>query len=122
MTKKQSKKPAPRRRRADSEPRLTQGERLIRLEEGVRAIEMSQKMEIQQLVRTVESLRVDVHSLSEKIEEQQHGRDGKPGTLIKLDRLEQSMAQARTVVRLMGGAVVTLVVGAVWAVLTGGSL
>ena len=118
-TRKTTKKASPKKRRSDSNPAPTQTERLIRLEEGLKAVEQNQTNQLQQVDQTLQGIRNDIRALYTRVEEQQYGRDGKPGAIIKLDRLEQSMAQAKLVVRLMGGALATLVVGAAWAALSG---
>lgn len=114
-----AKKPtSPRRRASDQPGRVTQTERLVRLEEGLGVLRDNQTAELQGVAKSLDGIRTDLKGLRTEIHSQQYGKDGKPGSVIKLDRLEQSMAQAKLVVRLMGGALITLVLGTAWAILT----
>ncbi len=47
------------------------------------------------------------------------GSNGSPGILVRLDRVEQSQERTRWVTRAILGAVVTLIVGGFYAILTG---
>lgn len=53
-----------------------------------------------------------------KVEQLLHGKNGAPGLLVKLDRLEQSQERAKWFIRLLAAQVLALVVAAVWAMLT----
>lgn len=66
--------------------------------------------------------RFEAHALEQKERNDRigatlYGRNGTPGLLVRLDRLEQSGERARWLLRVVVGAVVTLLVGAVWALL-----
>ena len=115
-----ARKTTPKKRRAGDSSAPTQTERLIRLEEGLKAVDQGHAHHMSALNGTLKTIQTDIRALGDRVSETQWGSDGKPGTLIKLDRLEQSMAQARVVVRMLGGTVITLVVGAAWAALSGG--
>ena len=54
-----------------------------------------------------------------RVERTIYGYNGTPGLLVKIDRLEQSHERGRWLMRAVLGAVVTLVAGAMWALLTG---
>lgn len=47
------------------------------------------------------------------------GHNGTPGLVVRLDRLEQAQERSRWAARAMGGAIITLLVGGLWALLTG---
>mgnify|MGYP006928183538 CR=1 FL=1 len=114
-----AKKPC---RTADSGSNMTQTERLIRLEQAICNCQATQGTHLSQINDSIMGLRDEVRGLQARADESQYGTGGKPGNVIKIDRLEQSAAQAKMVVRLLLGAVVTLCVGAVWSIMARGSL
>lgn len=72
----------------------------------------------------IESLTKKVCEFAERSDERHDriarivwGSDGAPGVIVRLDRLEQAAERSRWAVRLLIGAVVTLVAGSVWAAL-----
>ena len=120
--KKPAAKAPTKRRKADSGPSVTQTERLIRLEEGIANCQTTYGHHLGQINDSIMGLREDVRGLQDRTDESQYGRGGKPGNVVKIDRLEQSAAQAKMIVRLLLGAVVTLCVGAVWSIMARGAL
>lgn len=111
-----TKSPTRKRRAADG---TTQTERLVRLEEGLASLKTAQCSHMDALNSTLLLINSQLEKLDGKLDGALHGESGRPGALMKIDRLEQSMAQAKLVVRLLMGTVISLVVGGLWALMTG---
>lgn len=52
-----------------------------------------------------------------KVENVLHGKDATGGMIVRLDRLEQAQERTRWLTRAIVGAVVSLLVGGIWALL-----
>jgi len=60
-----------------------------------------------------------IHAKLDKMDEAIRG-NGKPGIMLRLDRLEMSEATRRRLLWIIAGSVVTLAVAALWKLVIGG--
>lgn len=65
----------------------------------------------------LKELHTCVDRIEQRIEANMHGDQARPGIVVRVDRLEQAHERSRWLFRLIIGAVITLSVGAVFALL-----
>jgi hypothetical protein len=114
--KNESGKPSPRpaRKRKDATRGETTATRLVRIEEKIAACTESNS----HIQAGMMNVREDFHRLGVKIDERINGDGKNIGLLVKIDRLEQTVQQVKMMSRIVVGTFTTLVVGALWHVIT----
>ena len=86
-------------------------ERLAKIEEQVtRLVTVTEGVALQIARHDTEQEKAE-----NRVEEALHGSNDKPGLEIRIDRLEQAHERSVWVTRSVVGAVLTLLVGAIWA-------
>lgn len=95
----------------------TQTERLILVEAKLETFEQATTANFQGLAQKLEQLNTCIDRVESRIEASLHGEKADPGLVVRIDRLEQSHERTRWLTRAIVGAVVTIAVGAIWALL-----
>jgi len=94
-------------------------ERLTRVEVRLDSIDQTTREGFQGLGAQLQGMQECVHQIDAKMDASLHGVNDQPGIVVRLDRLEQAHERARWLTRAIAGTVITLVVGALWALIKG---
>lgn len=104
--------------RKNTSPEMS--ERIARIEERMASMETTTKDGFANMNAQLERVHACVDRVGQKMDAAVHGDRSSPGLIVRVDRLEQNGERSRWLMRAVIGAMVTVAVGALWAVLKAG--